>query len=218
MKRLFVILITFVAILHTDAENIPFTKATDLYYGTAYSSQYNHQLWFTTEGLTYDAKKSQIEGTDGMVMRLDLMCPSATNIAGKYEIVGPNYAEAPYKINKKYTYWTYFEQGGFLDRKLTVGTCTIECTSKSTYTITYNVQEIDNGPVHQGTITNIPITAITESGRDYKLQPTCTNDLTGLDETPTEQTTPYARKWLKNNHLYIQLKTGQIFTVTGQER
>ncbi|MCQ2342390.1 MAG: hypothetical protein MJZ75_02700 [Paludibacteraceae bacterium] len=217
MKRLFVILITIAAVGYAGAENVPFTKATDLYYGTAYSSQYNHQLWFTTDGLTYDAKTSQIEGTDGMVMRLDLMCPSATNIAGTYEIVGPNYADAPYKMNKKYTYWTYFENGGFLDQKLTKGTCTIVCTSKNTYTITYDVQEIDNGPTHQGTITNIPITAITENGGAYTLRPTCTNDLTDLDELlPTTDVLPCVRKWIKGNHLFIRLSNGKIFTTMGQ--
>lgn len=213
-------MVTLNIVVFACAEDVRFTKATDLYYGTAYSSQYNynHQLWFTTEGLTYDAKQSVIEGEDGMVMRLDLMCPSATNIAGTYEIVGPKDADAPYKMNKKYTYWTYFEKGGFLDKKLTIGTCTIACTSKSTYTVTYDVQEIDNGPVHRGTITNIPITAVTESGRSYSLKPTCTNDPTDLETIPSAKTASGAQKLVKDNNIVICLPNGQIYTILGQRR
>jgi len=179
MKRILTILLAVVGIAGAQAEqNVEFTKATDLYYGTANSQQYNHQVWFTTEGLNYDAKTSQIEGTDGMVMRLDLFCPSATNIAGTYEIVGPKYADAAYKMNKKFTYWTYFEEGAFLDQKLTSGTCTITCTSKSTYTITYDVQEINDGAKHKGTIKDITIKAVKSSDNsDYKLVPTCKNTL-----------------------------------------
>lgn len=181
-----------------------FTKATDLYYGTEFSTQYNHQLWFTTDGLTYDPVNSEIEGSDGVVMRLDLMCPSATNIAGTYEIVGPNYADAPYKMNKKYTYWTYFEAGGFREQKLTIGTCTIACTSRETYTITYDVQEINNGPKHQGTIHDIRIRAVRSNGANYTLIPTCTNapEQTALE--PIEESKNAAQKVLVNGILYIE--------------
>lgn len=179
-----------------------FTKATDLYYGTEFSKQFNHQLWFTTDGLTYDAVQSIIEGEDGMIMELDLMCPSATDIVGTYEIVGPKDADAPYKMNKKYTYWTYMEKGGFLQRKLTEGTCTIVCTSRLTYTITYNVREIDNGPWHKGTIENITIPAVKSNGQSYKLVPTCKNELLPI-ESPT-QDDKSTRLVLKNGIIYVQ--------------
>lgn len=181
-----------------------FTKATDLYYDTEFSTQYNHQLWFTTEDLSYDPENSQIEGRDGMVMRLDLMCPSATNIAGTYEIVGPNYADAPYKMNKKYTYWTYFEAGGFREQKLTIGTCTVVCTSRETYTITYDVQEINNGPRHQGTIRDIRIRAVRSDGRNYTLVPTCTNAPEKTAIEMVEASENAIRKVLVDGILYIE--------------
>jgi len=214
----FILLLLVVIVQARGEEQVVFTKATDLYYGTAYSKQYNHQLWLTTEGLTYDPVKSEIEGTDGMVMRLDLMCPSATNIAGTYEIVGPKDADAPYKMNKKYTYWTYFEQGGFLDQKLTIGTCTIACTSKSTYTISYDVQEIDKGATHKGTITNIAIHAVKENGQAYTLVPTCTNNPTKLEETAYSQGLDCRKavKIYKDGQMYI-LRDGKIYNTLGQE-
>lgn len=196
------------------AQEVVFTEATDLYYGTEFSTQYNHQLWFTTEGLTYDPVNSQIEGEDGMVMRLDLMCPSATNIAGTYEIVGPNYADAPYKMNKKFTYWTYFEQGGFSDQKLTIGTCTIACTSRETYTITYNVQEINNGPTHSGTITDIHIRAVRSNGSNYTLVPTCTNAPSAVESVTEEDS--HAVKRIENGRLVIEVE-GNRYGILGNK-
>lgn len=195
------------------AQEVVFTQATDLYYGTEFSTQYNHQLWFTTEGLSYDPVNSVIMGTDGMVMRLDLMCPSATNIAGTYEIVGPNYADAPYKMNKKYTYWTYFEQGGFLEKKLTIGTCTIICTSRDTYTISYDVQEINNGAQHTGTISDIRIRAVRSNGSNYTLVPTCTNELTALETVVVGGT---ATKRMEDGRLLIDMD-GKKYDVLGRE-
>ena len=216
MKRVLEILIIMlmtVCVMDAMAEEVVFTQATDLYYGTEYSSQYNHQLWFTTEGLSYDPVNSEIMGTDGMVMRLDLMCPSATNIAGTYEIVGPNYADAPYKMNKKYTYWTYFEQGGFLEKKLTIGTCTIICTSRDTYTISYDVQEINNGAQHTGTISDIRIRAVRSNGNNYTLVPTCTNEQTAVEAVVMGGT---ATKRMENGRLLIDMG-GKKYDMLGRE-
>lgn len=215
MKRILLLIVAVAGWTGLRAEEPVFTKATDLYYGTEFSTQYNHQLWFTTEGLTYDPVNSQIEGTDGMVMRLDLMCPSATNIVGTYEIVGPNYADAPYKMNKKYTYWSYFVQGGFSDQKLTVGTCTIVCTSRETYTITYDVQEINNGPTHRGTISDIRIRAVRSNGSNYTLVPSCTNAPGGRDAVEdVAEDANQVRKVLVNGVLTIE-RNGQRFAVDG---
>lgn len=214
MRPIFIILCSAIALCSFAEEAVTFTKATDLYYAQEFSTQYNHQLWFTTEGLTYDPIHSTIEGEDGMVMRLDLMCPSATNIAGTYEIVGPKDADAPYKMNKKYTYWTYYEKGGFDDQKLTIGTCTITCTSKSTYTITYDVQEIDKGPTHKGTIKDITIIAVTSSGKDYTLVPSCTNAPAALDDQLSDSPVDHYTKIIQDGQLYIQ-KDQHIYNAAG---
>lgn len=207
-----IIILLLCAIGTWAQDNVPFTRATDLYYGTAYSSNYNHQLWLTTEGLTYDPVAGTMEGTDGYSMRLDLFTSSATDLTGSYEIVGPNYADKPGCMNKKYTYWTYYEQGGFLDRKLTVGTCTITCTSTETYNIEYSVQEIDNGPTHHGTIHDIRIRAVTEQGKEYNLTNRCTNRPDALDESYCFS--PSARKLIRDGKLLI-VHNGHLYDIFG---
>jgi len=214
MKHYLFILLSTLALCSYAEDTVTFTKATDLYYATEFSTQYNHQLWFTTEGLTYDPIAGTIEGSDGMVMRLDLMCPSATNIAGTYEIVGPKDADVPYKMNKKYTYWTYYEKGGFVEQKLTLGTCTITCTSTSTYTITYDVQEIDKGPTHKGTIQNITIKAVTSAGKNYTLVPSCTNAPAALDDVFTTSPNDRFVKVMKDGQLLI-LRDGKAYNAQG---
>ena len=180
-----------------------FVKGVDLYYGhfsgkTPYK-YFNHQLWLLTDNLNFDGK--EIEGTDGRVMRLDLFNNSETDITGSYEIVGPNYADKPGCMNKKFTYYTYFEDGAFLDYKLTVGTCTITCSTSSTYDITYDVQEIDNGPKHKGTLHNIPITAIYyKDNKPYTLTNTCS----GTDIVPTCATPQRVRKYLQDGQIMIE--------------
>lgn len=221
VMRRFVLLLFIPTIIPLSlSAEVNFVHATDLYYGQEFSKQFNHQLWITTKDLVYDPISSTITGSDGDVLRLDLMCPSATNIAGTYEIVGPAYADAPYKLNKKYTYWTYFEEGAFIDKKLTIGTCTIACTSVDTYTIKYDVQDIDNGNKHVGTIKDIHIQAVTSARKPYQLVPECTN-ITALQDVESSNSHHTHTKMFINGRIYVRYRDPQdmvhIYDLQGQE-
>ncbi len=166
-----------------DPTDTILTQGVDLYYGhytgtSTPNTYYNHQLWLTSSGLTFDG--DGIIGSDGHVMRLDLFSDSSEDLCGTYVITDPNQSDHPGCINKKFSYYTYFVEGSFVEQKLTEGTCTITCTTPTTYTIDYNVREINHGAQHVGTLRDIPITAIRYDGSPYTLHPTC--EETGIDE------------------------------------
>lgn len=194
-----------------------FVKGVDLYYGH-YSGEtpytyFNHQIWLTTTDLIFDG--DGIEGKDGRVMRLDLFNNSATDITGSYEIVGPKYADQPGCINKKFTYYTYFQDGAFYERKLTEGTCTIQCVTSSTYDITYDVQEINNGAKHKQTLHNIPISAIFY--KDNSLY-TLTNDCksSAIERVVSSMDADKSHKVLYGNSLILEVN-GKKYTLFGQQ-
>jgi len=197
-------------------------KGVDLYYGH-YSGEtpykyYNHQLWLTSEGLTFDGYG--IEGEDGHVMRLDLFSASATDLSGTYTITDPNVSDNPGCINKKYTYYTYFEKGSFVECKLIQGTCTISCVTKTTYDIVYDFKEITTYKRHHGTLHNIPISAVTSDDfskeefvtKPYTLQPDCQE--MGIEQTEDHSPASYIKR-MENGQLII-IRDNIRYSVTGQ--
>lgn len=197
-----------------DPTDTVFTKAVDYYYGT-YAGEgvpankyYNHQLWFTTQGLTFDGEG--IEGTDGRSMHLDLFSASATDITGTYTIVDPIKADAPGCINKKFSYYAYFQSGSFYEQKLTVGTCTISCVTSTTYDIAYDVTEINNGARHQGLIQGISISVIPAGPQSTKLSNSCAET-----EIKDITTTSLPAKRLENGQLILH-HNGHDYSLQGQ--
>jgi len=191
-------------------------KGVDLYYGhysgeTKSYTNYNHQLWLMSEGLIFDGEG--IEGTDGRVMRLDLFSASATDLSGTYTITDPKDADNPGCINKKYSYYTYMEGGSFVEQKLILGTCTIQCVIRDTYDITYDVQEITTYTRHKATLYNIPISAVQYDGSSYALQPTCTQSA-GFEQVKNLPSP--CRKVMVDGQLLL-LFNGVYYSPTGQQ-
>ena len=197
-------------------------RGVDLYYGhysgeTPYTN-YNHQLWLTSQGLTFDGEG--IEGTDGHVMRLDLFTNSATDICGSYTITDPIDSDHSGCINKKFTYYTIFKGGSFVERKLISGTCTISCVTNTTYDITYDVKEITTNIRHYGVLHAIPISAITSDDfnqepilfKPYTLQPTCKD--TGIEIQKDHSQTLYNKR-IENGHIVI-IRNNQRYSIIGQ--
>jgi len=198
-----------------DETDTILVKGVDLYYGhySGESKAYtncNHQLWLTTKGLTFDGEG--IEGTDGRIMRLDLFSASATDLSGTYTITDPQDSDQPGCINKKYSYYTYMQGGSFVEQKLILGTCTIQCVTRETYDITYDVQEITTYTRHKATLHNIPISAVKYDGSSYTLQPTCTQPA-GFEQV-NSQPSP-CRKVMVDGQLLL-LFNGVYYSPTGQ--
>ncbi|GEM_PF-4302617 len=205
-----------------DSKDTTLVKGVDLYYGH-YSGEtpykyFNHQLWLTSEGLTFDGYG--IEGEDGHVMRLDLFCASATDLSGTYTITDPKDSDNPGCINKKYTYYDYFEGGSFVSQKLIQGNCTITCVTTTTYDIIYDFKEITTNKRHQGTLHNIPITAITSNDfskedydiKPYTLVPICQE--MGIEQTEDHSPASHIKR-IENGQLII-VRDNVRYSITGQ--
>lgn len=197
-----------------------FTAAVDYYYGhwdgekEAYKN-YNHQIWFTSKNLEYDGEG--IAGNYGHCMRLDLFSASATDITGTYTIVDPKDSDKAGCINKSYSFYSYFDGGYAGENKLTIGSCTITCEENGEYTFVYDVQEINKGTRHQGSVT-IPVTAMTYTGAPYTLLSPC--DGTGIEEVTIHDSNAEAHathKRLMNGQLIIEHE-GVQYDAMGRRR